>query len=410
MCYYFIDTNATSPRFLNFKQYIRKRRNFYLSNFTLHGLSNLLGRSLYEKVFWAVSMLTLLGCAGYMASKYTKRYFAYEIRTEIRFQESQITALPTIVLCLESTFKEDMNCYRNKSFVSKRPCKEKIRNTIAYYQVGLEGPGMTATNLGRDCHVINENGSDAISSKIGQLNVQFFTTDMINASLMVYLTTPEEFKASKESHHVLQYGFDIRITLLGTARKIMLEKSEIARLPKPYTNNCTESKEAPNRFSSIYTKFSCQEECLFTHMYKECGDVADIFKKYLSQPVQIFRNDRFSSRDECIHTLLLEAISGFLPYCQCSLACKETIYEVNRVDFINLPTHRNSWHLVFSYAKNEVTEIQEVADYPLEDFLGAFGGILGLALGASILSLVELLVYCFSTIVYCASKVRDNAI
>ena len=49
--------------------------------------------------------------------------------------------------------------------------------------------------------------------------------------------------------------------------------------------------------------------------------------------------------------------------------------------------------MVIVNGNKRVTQIREVADYPLEDFLGSLGGILGLALGISILSVAEVCLY-----------------
>ena len=50
-----------------------------------------------------------------------------------------------------------------------------------------------------------------------------------------------------------------------------------------------------------------------------------------------------------------------------------------------------------NHIRNEdshATKITQVAAYTLEDTLGAVGGILGLTVGASNLSVVEMIVYC----------------
>ena len=49
--------------------------------------------------------------------------------------------------------------------------------------------------------------------------------------------------------------------------------------------------------------------------------------------------------------------------------------------------------MVLVNGNRRVTQINQVADYPLEDFLGSLGGILGLAMGVSILSIAEVCMY-----------------
>ena len=78
--------------------------------------------------------------------------------------------------------------------------------------------------------------------------------------------------------------------------------------------------------------------------------------------------------------------------CNCQLSCTETKFKIRKETY---HTHNTSkWFMYFNNEDNKVTIISQVPSYTLEDVLGAVGGILGLAIGASSLSVIEIVVYC----------------
>ena len=107
--------------------------------------------------------------------------------------------------------------------------------------------------------------------------------------------------------------------------------------------------------------------------------------------------------------------------CDCPLQCLETQYktrvqtipqkkeekiqeekteeeEIFGVDMFEEELYYESretieWQIEIKNEDTKVTNIIQVPDYTLSDCLGAVGGILGLAIGASSLSLVELILY-----------------
>ena len=62
--------------------------------------------------------------------------------------------------------------------------------------------------------------------------------------------------------------------------------------------------------------------------------------------------------------------------CPCKRACKETTY-AGRSENFDSNHGEDIWHLLL-YNENPVTEIELIPDFPLEQYLGTFGGALGL--------------------------------
>ena len=86
--------------------------------------------------------------------------------------------------------------------------------------------------------------------------------------------------------------------------------------------------------------------------------------------------------------------------CQCPPACKVVSYKSQSK---KMGKDNEDWAIFISYAPTrKETLIKQVPDFTMEEFLGAFGGIVGLCVGASLLSVIELLLY---IILYIVKKI-----
>ena len=164
---------------------------------------------------------------------------------------------------------------------------------------------------------------------------------------------------------------------------IYLSQINTLRLPSPYSSNCSNMHVTPNIFSAKYSESACFQQCVMNDLLQKCGDVTNIFKNLdLSQPLPLF-NITDEDRRECIMKAWGELD------CRCPLSCAKTEYDIRVLkikDQIN-------WEIYIFNSESKVTHIQQVPDYTLGDLLGDAGGILGLAIGASCLSVLELFVY-----------------
>ena len=80
--------------------------------------------------------------------------------------------------------------------------------------------------------------------------------------------------------------------------------------------------------------------------------------------------------------------------CYCPAACNEVSYKTDVKRLESTDESEWDWEIAVMYSSTRrVTSIKQVPDYTLEDFLGAMGGMVGLCVGASILSVIELIVY-----------------
>ena len=140
-------------------------------------------------------------------------------------------------------------------------------------------------------------------------------------------------------------------------------------------------------------------------MMRECGHVPDIAKKYVNSTLfnnaTIFTLSKqfrtlFNLKDIYdVHRICMAKVRydrNIRSKCNCPPGCMETKFKVRTETSEKFNT--SEWRIFFNNEEEKITKISQVPSYTLEDVLGAVGGILGLAIGASSLSVVEVIVYC----------------
>ena len=170
---------------------------------------------------------------------------------------------------------------------------------------------------------------------------------------------------------------------------LFLSQTQYRRLQHPYADNCTDKNPMPNPMSTtIYSKSACLRYCLMKIWLTKCQDVPDFYQQYIQEDA--YRSSNFTQ--EKVSECLRSNLNANRSQCDCPLACEETNYLLRFENPIYLKS-KQTWNIFLHNQEEKVTKIQQVPAYTMEDLLGAAGGILGLAIGASSLSVVELLTY-----------------
>ena len=362
----------------------------YRGGFTVHGLNWLCTGSLPEIIVWSLAILLVLGFAIYMTNGYVSRYLRYEWRTEIRYEETSSILQPVIVLCVSSSLKV-VDCYKNTTLYDDTlSCGTYIPKNSEF----SSSPQLKSEYLGGNCHALNVDSSLKLKGTKEGLEVRFHLNSTKN-NLTFFLYTSEEYKG-KVSKFPL--WFDKHTSLQPGKHQLHVSQTFITRLPHPYSSSC---KNTPNPLSSFYTKSSCLQMCEWNEMMQKCGHVPDIAHKYVNHTSNIVHNYLNSTLSNItdiheLHRTCMDKVRISLYYnrskCNCQLACMETKFKVRTETYYK--HNVSEWFMYFNNEDNKVTQISQVPSYTLEDVLGAVGGILGLAIGASSLSVIEILVYC----------------
>ena len=357
---------------------------------TIHGITHIFYGHPLERLVWFTCVALVLAFSLFMSYGYAMRYFAFDIRTEIRLEEKTKIKLPAITFCLESTFDMNVYCHGNQS-IGRKTCNRFRKRVTEFWNLSNPSTNLwePVDSAGQDCYIYNGNGSIELSGKKEYVTIRINTwTQTVNDGLIIDFTDPEELKARKEMVYLSEINTKKR---LGPGSyDLYLKKTKTTRLPSPYPTNCTDEANA-NVFSSKYTKASCQESCAVHRMNKHCGDVIDKFKNYANKSSNASLDPKYSSVRECLEDMVRETQTQSPSDCTCNLQCHETTY---RTSVKKWSDNQNFWIFYIYYEDSQVETVSQVQAYSLGDFLGALGGILGLCIGMSILSGVQIIIFC----------------
>ena len=74
------------------------------------------------------------------------------------------------------------------------------------------------------------------------------------------------------------------------------------------------------------------------------------------------------------------------PHCSCPPACNEVTYEL---DSLKIHDHQTEWRLSFLH-RGVINHIEK-PDYPIQEYFGALGGVIGL--GGKFMNIIQLLIF-----------------
>ncbi|XP_071965540.1 epithelial sodium channel subunit beta-like, partial [Antedon mediterranea] len=218
----------------------------------------------------------------------------------------------------------------------------------------------------------------------------------------------------------------------GTATSIGIRQTAISRLPEPYGNCTVDGSDSQYRSSSFnYSTAACIKSCVQQELYGKCGCVTDILIEadqcsVLDQKQQICRQlvEQLYEEDE------LE--------CNCPLSCTDTTYAISTSTSLwpseryeehlysrllttnlnaarmltNIETSRkNLVRLRLYFEELNLEKLDQIPLYTIENLLGGVGGLLGLYIGVSAMTITEFIIFFWNLIAMtCKKSVCKNSI
>ncbi|KAM3963282.1 pickpocket protein 28-like isoform 2-T2 [Aphomia sociella] len=199
--------------------------------------------------------------------------------------------------------------------------------------------------------------------------------------------------------------------------------SEGLRNYPPHKRNCFYSNERYLRFFRIYTQRNCELECLSNHTAHRCGCVPLYMPHGPETKVCGF------GKRECVtnafeelslsKSTLDEGTKHLSKDCDCLEACTELKYDAEVAQAVYDMTKyrqnpdpdiaqefRQPSGLVVYFAEELFTSLLRSELYGRVDFLASCGGIMGLFMGFSFLSVVEIIYY-FTLRLFC--RIRQSS-
>eukprot|EP00794_Sanderia_malayensis_P014948 gene14948-16490_t len=202
----------------------------------------------------------------------------------------------------------------------------------------------------------------------------------------------------------------------GYKVQVVIEKNVYTRLPAPFPAKCSSKTSVKQIVKGNYTASNCKFSCFMKRMYDHCGGIMRNFKGVI-QENEYPNTEKY--KDE--HTLFacvakLYTTHGFVN-CDCPIACAEDIFKSQvtltpwqkssiitrlhpqiakqldlRKDEINLETWRENIVLLSVFYEEFATKyVTEHELYGMSSLTSDLGGLLGLCIGASMISVCEII-------------------
>ncbi|XP_055319315.1 pickpocket protein 28-like [Sitodiplosis mosellana] len=214
----------------------------------------------------------------------------------------------------------------------------------------------------------------------------------------VILTPPgEALRMSRMSFRV-----PVSEDTLITIKPKMTITSHALRSYNPNLRQCVFLEERSLHFFRIYTQNNCNDECLANFTKIQCGCVKFSMPRDKNTP--ICGGAKIKCYKEAEKNLSTSRFArAFRDNCNCLQTCTTIEYQgdIDRVKFdmatmnkTDLPELSNQKaRLAIFFHDQQVETIKRIEVYTYSDFLAVCGGLMGLFLGMSVLSLIELIYY-----------------
>ncbi|XP_006822315.1 acid-sensing ion channel 1B-like [Saccoglossus kowalevskii] len=215
----------------------------------------------------------------------------------------------------------------------------------------------------------------------------------------------------QEPPYVKELGFALGA---GSHYFMSLTRKKITRLSQPY-GDC-EPVVLPTEHYDHYSMSACRIECETELLLKHCGC------RLVEQPgdYQVCTAERVHN---CAHKTLDEYIEGYLPFeCKhtCHTPCESEVYSFTMSTALLKKDIRRSNKAMSNYTLEHIREnvlaltmffeelnfetVDQLPETTIIDLLGIIGGNMGLFLGASFLTLLQIVEYLLDECVHCCKR------
>ncbi|XP_065089676.1 pickpocket protein 28-like [Ochlerotatus camptorhynchus] len=241
----------------------------------------------------------------------------------------------------------------------------------------------------------------------------------------IILHSPREYPQARKRFILVSYSQDVTLAVRPIIYKT---SSELSSYP-PKRRNCFFNHERPLKFFRIYSQSNCELECVTNFTLKSCGCVK--FSMPRSKGTRVCQTSEIACVILAENKMLkraatnrLKKLQSLYTACDCIPGCNSIQYDAEitqtKCDFkktleLRLGPEdpaigealaaRQISKLAIYFKDTQFITLKRSELFGTTDFIADCGGILGLCLGVSLFSLVELLYYCMVRPVF---MVRDS--
>uniref|UniRef100_A0A7M5VAW5 Uncharacterized protein n=2 Tax=Clytia hemisphaerica TaxID=252671 RepID=A0A7M5VAW5_9CNID len=421
---------------ITFKHLIRKKIEEYVNNFSVHGLTRVFNGSRIESFFWML-MLTGGVCLSIVIIQgLIRKYLNYDVYTEISSMISDVNHFPSLTICEKHSFDRNYFAYCSipiKEIITRRNeiplnCRNRSLpiNPIHHVRNRFWNNGIfnvtrcktwggknclspkylkSLTSVNGTCLVLNPEGT--LSDMYGHVDIEFQFQVPRDRDLY-----DVEMKAMPHNPTITEVDFTKSLEIDSfKGYQIKLDKTIVKRLKSPYPSNCSDEKGA-DIFPGAYSRRSCIESNQFIEIYKICGAVYDYVDKFI--PKDIKQKYKYKSENktsiqiaQCIMSNQNREVKEVY---SCTLGCVSmdltTITTFSESKAGRLYKRRqNNRTLVYSIGLqyqfvDSYKIMEEKAVYAWDQMACEIGGFIGLVIGSSFISLIEIVAYLILKLVY----------
>ncbi|KAG5680508.1 hypothetical protein PVAND_010015 [Polypedilum vanderplanki] len=229
-----------------------------------------------------------------------------------------------------------------------------------------------------------------------------------------YFHLPNEILTPMHLRQFVPFGQKKFVSLSARAYKT----NEGLRKLKPKVRDCYFEGEKKLKFFKSYTKRNCEFECMTNYTLKICG-----CSKF-SMPREQNTSICTVYQARCYYMAMNEwpiynrTLKKATESCNCLDTCTNIKYKVNYEELSEESLHRHIdlkdqgitekdefSFLIFTFGDHFIIEEEDYAPYALQNYTG---GLLGLFIGCSILSLIEILYFTVSTLSIMFKKITNS--
>lgn len=181
---------------------------------------------------------------------------------------------------------------------------------------------------------------------------------------------------------------------------VKLDKTIMRRLPAPFPSNCTNDKTG-DIFPGKYSRRSCIESTQYIEMYKKCGDTLDYVRQFIPAEIKRKHHKHNKTIKETEFCILKYAQQEALRTADCRFPCEildlGTVSNYHEKDSERDKTKTtHEYRLSIQFQRVDTYKIIEEKElYSWYQMACEIGGFIGLVIGSSVISLVEILACIF---------------
>ena len=409
-----------------------------------------------KKIFWLIWCCVALGLFAYFAINIFQLHFSYEtyLSTKVKFKSR--LKFPAVTFCdtnhntifansgdvafqhlpnnCSNINQSDFVTPRNREYF-EGACKifmamSKITTMVKYADLLKFPDNFTFVPSSWPCFTLNRNASleQLEADERNGIRALLFYNESERAhwpNLTGIEISDERQGLYVDIHDQAEHIHKLHGIILPTGfhTHIVIRKIKTVRKRKPFDSNCYEETE--NRYTKVLTGKHTMSNCLFACMarevYTKCKDLPPFYRMFMKNSTYPKLNNMSTTE---VGLCAKQALTDFSyiedqwKTCNCRLPCEQIDFEtkVTRnpwpqswqaeylskvlADVTKIPQNQIGFELIkkhliklsIYYGEMSETEITEKELYETAKIVSDLGGQMGMFLGASFLSLIELLV------------------